>query len=151
MPQPPGAASGVGTRRSIGERAEGALIGEDDGELAVLGMLDVEPDALVPLGGGARRAQQQLAAHAQVADDGLVGRRTPRRAASGSQRNLPRRAAAPTIASGECRLEVRAVRRRAASARARRARVTPSDRRAGDRGREAGADDLDLGKLRHVR
>ena len=65
VPHPPGAASGVGTSGVDRERSEGALIGEHDRQLAVLGMLDVEAHALVALGLGAGRAQQQLAAHAR--------------------------------------------------------------------------------------
>ena len=53
------------------ERAERALIGEDDGKVAVIRMPNVEPHALVPLRRRPGRAQQHLSAHTEVSDKGL--------------------------------------------------------------------------------
>ena len=106
----PAAGRGIRRRNEAidGERPEGALIGEHDGELSVRGMLDVDADALVPLGGGAGRAQQQLAAHAEVADDGLVGGGAADARRAGARGTCPGARRAVDDASGERRLEVRA-------------------------------------------
>ena len=132
------------------ERAERALIGEHDGQLAVRRVLDVEPHALVALGGRAGLAQQHLPAHAEVGDEGLVGR-----AVAGAAQRQPQELAAPRGAERSsrpvsARLEVRPV----AGVPGQRALVEHRDaehRGAADRGREAGADDLDLGEFRHAR
>ena len=108
MPSPPGAASVVACERVEGERAERPLIGEDERELAVLRVVEVHAHALVPLDRRARRTQEQLPAHAEVADD-----RVDRLAAGGPLEREPEELAAARSRadppSGQDRLEVRAV------------------------------------------
>ena len=96
-----------------GERAERALVDEVDAELAVLGMLEVQADARVTV--VARmvgRSQQQLAAHAEVADDRALARRS---ATTGTCRGARRPRYGPRSASASkspdaasCRVRARA-------------------------------------------
>ena len=140
----------MGTSGSSVERAERALVGEDDGEFAVLRMLDVEANALMAFGRGARRAQQQLTAHAEVRDERLVGRSIR----VGRFQRDPQELAAPRGASqdaaGERGLELGA----RAGVAGQRALVQHGDAehgRAGDGGVEARTHDLDFRKFRHAR
>src|SRR5690554_3614653 len=49
-----------------GERAEGALVGEDDGKPAVRRVLDTDPNPFVPLRRSIRNPQQHLPAHPEM-------------------------------------------------------------------------------------
>ena len=145
--------AGRGIRRRLerveGERAERPLIREDQRELAVLRVIEVHAHALVPLGRRAGWTQEQLPAHAEVADD-----RVDRLAAGGRLEREPEELAAARGGAdrppGQDRLEVRAV----AVMPGQRTLVEHGhsrDRGARDRRGEPGAHHFDLGKLRHAR
>jgi len=146
----PSRGSSIGRRHQLvhGERSEGALIGEDDGQLAVLRMLDEQPDPLVPLSGRVRAAQQQLPRHAEMPDDrrasvGAVGRqRHPEELPPASHRRDLGTLQPRDEVGGACDVPREGT------------LVVYGDRDdacAGHRRSEAGADDLDLGELRHGR
>src|SRR5690606_18643479 len=124
-----------------GERSERALIGEHHRQSSVLRMLDVHPDALMPLGRGILHPQQQLAAHAQVRDHRIRAafQRKPQELAPARGRGHP--------TAFEARDEIVRTSRMPGQ-RALVEDVHGGDPRADDGGREAGAHDLDLGKLR---
>ena len=75
-------------------------------------MVDVEPHALVALGRRAPGSRSRICPlMPRWRDERLLGGAPSPASASGSQRNLPRRAALDDAAAGERRLEVRAVAR----------------------------------------
>ena len=147
VPQPPGAASGVGISGSSASEPNVRWSAKHDGELAVLGMLDVEPHALVALGAARRASRSRICPlMPRWATSASVGAPPP------SREREPQELAAPRggddAPAGERGLEVRP----SPVVAGQRALVEHGDAehgRAGDRGSEAGADDLDLGQLRH--
>ena len=132
------------------ERPERALIGEDECELAVHGMLDVDAHPLMTFGGRARGAQQQLTAHAEVSDDGFT-----EVAVSVIRRDFerqPEELAAPRGRRDRAPAQRPLERGGIAGVAGQRPLVGDGDLRdpgAHDGGCETRADDLDLGKLRH--
>ncbi len=109
----------------------------------MLGMVEVQADAGVPV--VARmvgRAQQQLAAHAEVAHDRPIGADRQPQELAASHGRLDR-------GPRQERLEVAGCRDVAGQG-TRVEHVDGGDARAGDGRRQSGADDLDLGELGHV-
>ena len=103
--------------------------------------VEQEADPQVPLVGYAGRLHQHLAAHAEVAEQGVA-------AVEGEPEVLPASVGSGERAPGQAGGEVG----RTAGVAAYRTGVQDldgDDRAAQDVGLEAGADDLDLGKLRH--
>jgi len=127
-----------------GERAERALVEEVDAELAVLGMLEVDAHArMTVVARMLGRPQQHLAAHAEVPDDRpLAAERQPQELAP-AHGGGDRRTRRERLEVAGCRVMPRE--------RTWVEHVDRRDARTGDRRRQAGAHDLDLGKLRHVR
>ena len=109
----------------------------------MLGMVEVQADACVTVVARMiRRAQQQLAAHAEVAHDRAIDADRQPQELAATHRRLDAR-------TGDERLEVagcRVVTRQGARVE----HVDGGDPCPGDGGREPGADDLDLGELGHV-
>ncbi len=149
---PPSSDAPVGRGHQIvdRQRAEGPLIGEHDGEVAVVRVMDVQAHPLVPFHQGTGCPEKHLSAHPEVGDDGAA-----RGVVGGcrSQRHPEELAAsrdAGDQAAGQRALERAGIavvtRQRAGIARVHRDDARPDHRRC-----ETGADDLDLGKLRHVR
>ena len=126
------------------ERAESALVGENDGKVSVMGMFDTEPNTLVTFSGRFRCAQQHLSAHPQMRGHCFcpVKKRQPKKlaAAFGSC----------NFAALKARGEVRCP-RGMPSERALVKHRNARDRGTDDGGSESGAYDLDFRKLRHVR
>ncbi len=113
-------------------------------ELAVFRMLDVQADAEKALFRGAGLAQQELAAHPEVCDDGLT--RIPARERYPEELAAPGGALHPS--SGEERVE-RARDGVVPFQRPRLEHLHAEDGRPRDRGCQPGTDDLDLRKLWH--
>ncbi|BDZ56129.1 hypothetical protein GCM10025870_32020 [Agromyces marinus] len=124
-------------------RAEDALVDEVDPELAMLGVLEVQPDPrMAVVARVVARAQQQLPAHAEVADQcGASGQRHPQELAA-PHRGLDALAGQQRLEIAGCR--VVPLQRPGVE------HLDPGDVRARDRRREPRTDDLDLGKLGHV-
>ena len=139
------AGGGVGGVDEVVERkrAERPLVGEHHRQRPVHRMLELDADPLVPLLGRTGHAQQHLPAHAQVGHDRFV--RTQRH-----PQELAPTDGAHDPTPGQFGLEVL---RRAGVPRERAgvADVDRRDERTRHRGFETGADDLDLGQLRHGR
>ncbi len=133
--------------RAVGDQlvdqhaAEGALV--DEAQLRPL-VGEADPDVQVPLVGGVGWLDEQLTAHAQVRHHALAGlvERQP------EVLPAPRGAEDPARRRGGRRSRQR--RRQVAADRPRMATPRPSATvRSDDPPRQAGADGLDLGKLRH--
>jgi hypothetical protein len=107
-------------------------------------MFDVQSDALVTLGRSIRRAQQHLPAHPEMRDQGgIVGlEREPEELATPRGRD--------DTAPFEATHEIRGAGRMPGEGTLIEHADTRDDR-AGHGGSEPRSDDLDLGKLRHVR
>ena len=125
-------------------RAEDALVDEVHPELAVPWRLDVQADAEQARLLHPRLAEQDLAAHPEVGDD---------RAARRALQRDPEELAAPGRRLHDAARQQRFERpgeRVVPLQRAGLEHLDAEDRRSADGGREARADDLNLGKLWHV-